>query len=60
MQWTENGPIIESINAYGASNHADSPHHTDQMELFTEQKLKPMTLDKQEVYKQAKSIYHPK
>ena len=59
VQWTENGPIIESINAYGASNHADSPHHTDQMELFTQQKLKPMTLDKQEVYKQAKSIYHP-
>lgn len=60
VQWTENGPIIESINAYGASNHVESPHHTDQMELFTKQKLKPMTLDKQEVYKQAKSIYHPK
>jgi acyl-homoserine-lactone acylase len=60
VQWTDQGPIIESINAYGASNHAESPHHTDQMDLFTNQKFKPMTLDKDVVYKQAKSIYHPK
>ena len=60
VQWTKDGPIIESINAYGASNHEDSAHHTDQMELFTNQKLKPMSLNKEVVYKQAKRIYNPK
>lgn len=60
VQWTKDGPIIESINAYGASNHEDSAHHTDQMELFTNQKLKPMSLNKELVYKQAKRIYNPK
>lgn len=52
-------PNIESVINYGASNHADSPHFADQMELFTQQKLKPMTLDKAEVLKSAKKIYSP-
>ncbi|GAB3641127.1 penicillin acylase family protein [Spirosoma arcticum] len=52
-------PEIETVNCYGASNHSDSPHYTDQMELFVNQKTKPMTLDKAEVLKTAKRIYHP-
>jgi acyl-homoserine-lactone acylase len=52
-------PEIETINCYGASNHPDSPHYTDQMELFVNQQTKPMTLDKAEVLKTAKRIYHP-
>jgi acyl-homoserine-lactone acylase len=52
-------PEIETVNCYGASNHPDSPHYTDQMELFVNQQTKPMTLDKAEVLKTARRIYHP-
>ena len=52
-------PIIESVNAYGASSKQDSPHYTDQMELSSHQKTKPMTLKKEDVYKNAERIYHP-
>ncbi len=51
--------VIESLNVYGASAKKDSPHYTDQMEMFTRQQTKKMTLNKAEVYKNAKSIYHP-
>ena len=53
------GPQIESIISYGASDHPESEHYNDQMELFQKQKLKKMTLDKEKVYKNAIKIYHP-
>ena len=52
-------PVIESINVYGASNRPDSPHYADQMERFLSRDLKPMTLDKAEVLRTAKRVYHP-
>ena len=52
-------PIIETINAYGTSAEPDSPHYTDQMELFTRQKLKPMTLSLEEVKATSIKSYHP-
>ena len=52
-------PELESINVYGASNRPDSPHYADQMERFLSRDLKPMTLDKAEVLKKAKRVYHP-
>jgi acyl-homoserine-lactone acylase len=52
-------PEIESIINYGASNHAESPHYADQMELFTHQKTKKMSLDKAEVMKTAVRVYSP-
>jgi len=52
-------PIIETIHAYGSSADPESPHYTDQMQLFVDQKLKPMTLDRAQVLADAKSIYHP-
>ncbi|SDA63824.1 acyl-homoserine-lactone acylase [Algoriphagus alkaliphilus] len=52
-------PIIESINVYGASNRPESPHYADQMERFISRDLKKMTLDKAEVLKNAKRVYHP-
>ena len=60
VRFTPDGPVLESINAYGASAKPGSPHYTDQMELFTQQKLKPMTLNKEEVLKNAKRVYAPK
>lgn len=60
VRFSENGPEIECINAYGASAKAESPHFTDQMEWFTQQKLRPVTLDKAKIMASAKKIYHPK
>lgn len=59
VRFGENGPIIETVSPFGASNQPNSPHHTDQMELFVNQQLKPMTLNKEEVLKNAVRIYKP-
>jgi acyl-homoserine-lactone acylase len=60
VRFTKDGPQIESVNCYGASNNPGSPHYADQADMFTQQKTKHMTLDKAEVYKTAEKIYHPK
>ena len=59
VRFTKSGPIIETLNTYGASSRKDSPHYTDQMEMYTKQQTKKMTLDKSTVYKNAERIYHP-
>ena len=59
VKFTKNGPEIETVNSFGSSNNPESKHYADQMELFVQQKTKPMTLNREEVYKQAVSIYHP-
>ena len=51
---------IETVLPYGISNRPDSPHYTDQMNLYVNQQRKKMTLDKTEIYKSAIKIYHPK
>ncbi len=58
-KFTKDGPTIESINALGASTYPESPHFTDQMEPFSKHQLRRVSLDKEEVYKTALSIYHP-
>jgi acyl-homoserine-lactone acylase len=52
-------PHIESINTFGSSMHKESPHFADQRAMYQSQILKPMTLDKKEVLKNAEKIYHP-
>lgn len=52
-------PVIETIMAYGQSNKPDSPHYTDQMEMFSQHKMKRMPLEKEAVYKMAERVYHP-
>ena len=59
VRFTKDGPIIETMNTYGASSRKNSPHYTDQMEMYTHQQTKKMTLNKAEVYKTAERIYHP-
>ncbi|MCU0392620.1 MAG: penicillin acylase family protein [Thermoflexibacter sp.] len=59
VQFSDKGVEVETVNAYGASNKKESPHYTDQMEMFVNQQLKPMTLDKEKVLKEAIRIYHP-
>ena len=59
-QFNQEGlPELESVHSYGSSAKPHSPHYTDQMELFVNQELKPMTLSKEEVLAKAVSIYHP-
>ncbi|MBC7867886.1 MAG: penicillin acylase family protein, partial [Gloeobacteraceae cyanobacterium ES-bin-316] len=60
VKFGKDGPQIETIHSYGASKKAASKHYNDQMEMFTAQQLKPMTLDKATIYKNAEKIYHPK
>ncbi len=59
VKFTKQGSEIETVNYYGSSNKPESKHYADQMELFVQQKTKPVTLNREEVYKQAVSIYHP-
>ena len=59
VRFSADGPEIESVNAYGASAKPGSPHYTSQMELFVNQQLKPMTLDKEQVLKNAVRLYSP-
>ncbi len=58
-QFTKDGVKIESCMPYGACNRPESKHYTDQMELYTQQKLKTMTLDKDKIFEEAVEIYHP-
>lgn len=53
-------PLIETVNAYGASNVKGSKHYSDQMIMFLNQKTKPMILDINQVREEAEAIYHPK
>lgn len=59
LKFSPAGVEIESISPFGASTHPDSPHYTDQMELFASEKTKTMTLDKATVFRNAKRVYHP-
>lgn len=57
LRYTKNGVQIESVNPYGASNRPDNPHYTDQMKLYVNQQLKPMTLDWEEIKAKAERVY---
>lgn len=60
VRFTEEGPEIESVISYGSSDHPQSPHYSDQMEMYAAFKTKRMTLEKERIYADAKRIYHPK
>jgi len=60
VQFTPEGVKIESVISYGSSDHPDSLHFNDQMDLYAQFKTKKMSLDKKTVYSEAKTIYHPK
>ena len=60
IRYGEDKVEIETVLPYGISTHSDSPHYTDQMSLYVNHQRKRMTLDKDEIYKTAKKIYHPK
>ncbi len=51
---------LESVNCFGASNHPDSPHYDDQMDLFLNHQLKPVAFDKSTILKKAIRVYSPR
>jgi acyl-homoserine-lactone acylase len=59
VKFTSNGPLIETIQPYGASNVPGNPHYDDQMPLFVRQQLKPMSLNRDYILSTAERIYHP-
>ena len=59
-KFTENKTEIESIISYGASDHKDSEHYSDQMDIYKNFGTKKMSFDKDFNYKNAKKIYNPK
>lgn len=59
VKFTEAGPEIESINPYGSSNKPGNKHYTTQMKKFVGHEFKKMSLNKDEVYRNAAEVYHP-
>jgi acyl-homoserine-lactone acylase len=60
-QWPKDGGQVkmETLHPFGASSRPDSPHYTDQMQMYANQETKTMTLDREEIFKNAERIYHP-
>ena len=58
-RYSNEGVELETILPYGESSNPKSEYFTNQMQRFVEQELKPMTLDKETIYKNAVQIYHP-
>jgi len=56
----EKGLHMETVQVFGQSNKPESKHYTDQMDMFIHNQTKVMTFDKQEILKNAESVYHPK
>ena len=50
----------ESVMSFGNSARKDSPHYTDQMEMFQNFQLKTIPFIRKEVLKNASKIYSPK
>lgn len=59
VKFSKDGPEIETVHAFGASAKSGNPHSTDQMEMFVNKELKPMSLERAKVYAGAERIYHP-
>ena len=58
-KFSKEGNTYETVVPYGESRRKGSPHLTDQMELYSQQKTKPILLDKEQVLKTATRTYHP-
>ena len=59
IRYSKDGPEIETVIPYGNSSDPSSPHYTDQMRMYSDKKLKIMTLDKDEIFLNATNIYNP-
>ncbi len=58
-KFSKTGNTYECVVPYGESRRKNNPHLTDQMGLYSSQKTKKITLNKDEVFSTATRIYHP-
>ena len=60
VRFTPNKTYFESVISFGNSRRPESPHYTDQMELYSNFETKKMSFDRSDVMKTAKRVYAPK
>lgn len=60
IQYDDNGVEIETVLPYGNSRNINSPHYTDQMQLYARQKRKKMSLSLEDAVNNAVRSYNPK
>jgi acyl-homoserine-lactone acylase len=60
VRFTPTQTYYESVISFGNSRRPESPHYTDQMELYANFKTKKMSFDRADVVEQAQRIYSPK
>lgn len=53
------GPEVRSVNTFGASADEDSPHFTDQLDMFSAHQYKPRTFDRAAIFDHAERVYLP-
>lgn len=59
IRYTKDGPELETVIPYGNSSDPESPHYTDQMQMYLDKKLKVMSLEREEVMAEALRVYKP-
>ena len=50
---------LSALQPLGNSLKPESKHYNDQMDLFSRQEMRPLSLSKDDVMKKAESVYHP-
>ena len=60
VRFTPTKTYYESVISFGNSRRPESPHYTDQMDLFANFKTKKMSFDRADVLKTANRVYLPK
>ena len=60
VRFTPNKTYFESVISFGNSRRPESPHYTDQMELYSNFETKTMSFDRSDVMKTARKVYAPK
>ena len=60
VRFTPTKTYFESVISFGNSRRPESPHYTDQMQLYSNFETKIMSFDREEVMKTAKKVYAPK
>ena len=60
VRFTPTKTYFESVISFGNSRRPESPHYTDQMELYSNFETKTMSFDRADVMKTAKRVYAPK
>ncbi len=60
VTFSKNGAeTIETLVPFGSSAKTESKHYSDQMQNYVGSKTKKMSLNKEDIFKNAERIYHP-